>query len=72
MMEWQPIETVPKGTFVLMCDMKAGEVRKWAYTDWMVNKKCCGDATRKPTHWMPLPAPPMIALPVVDCMKDER
>ena len=56
--QWRPIETVPQGVIVLMCNMKAGEVRNWAFVDWMVDGKCCGNRFHEPTHWQPLPAPP--------------
>jgi hypothetical protein len=59
MSEWQPIETAPSGTILLMCSMKAQEVRTCMYVDWLVDGKLCGDSTRPdPTHWMPLPEYP--------------
>ncbi len=55
-MEWQPIETAPKGVFVLVVEddtvFLAGkdDDEKWycSHTDFDGN----------PTHWMPLPTPP--------------
>ncbi|HFQ8088832.1 TPA: DUF551 domain-containing protein [Pseudomonas aeruginosa] len=44
-----------------MCDMKAKDVRGWAFVDWVVNGKCCGNRFHEPTHWMPLPKPPQDA-----------
>ncbi|EMX8720891.1 TPA: DUF551 domain-containing protein [Pseudomonas aeruginosa] len=61
MSEWKPIETAPQGTLVLMCNMKAKDVRGWAFVDWVVNGKCCGNRFHEPTHWMPLPEPPQDA-----------
>jgi hypothetical protein len=62
MNEWQPIETAPEGSYVefLVVDKygerfvafrsKSGEW-KWSPHD---------DGWCKPTHWMPLPAPPKV------------
>lgn len=63
MSEWQPIETAPKNTPILVapshiqgrsCDMA-----------WMPSTHCrwmevdeFGEKNLKPTHWMPLPEPP--------------
>jgi Protein of unknown function (DUF551) len=58
MMDWKPIETAPKdGTCVIVATETriVGEAffsRKWCWQD--------GDTmVAKPTHWMPLPAPPV-------------
>ncbi len=57
---WQPIETAPIGTMVLMCSMAATEARDWCFVDWFANQKGKPVLHGKlnPTHWMPLPEPP--------------
>lgn len=60
MSEWQPIETAPKNLVILYFPA-AGSLRG-------TNKPALGPMIcvgfvadtpyRKPTHWMPLPAPP--------------
>jgi hypothetical protein len=56
---WQPIATVPPGTMVLVCSMRAVEARNWCFVDWFVDGKGIQHPKRYPTHWMPLPAPPV-------------
>lgn len=73
MSEWQPIETAPKdGSQVLVWDQTEGvctarfqshveEWRaSWGSEEWIQDGSVYDDAlvARKPTHWMPLPAPP--------------
>lgn len=56
MSEWRLIETAPKDdTPVLTWDGMSHAVATWAYEDqwWTL-----GLPAFKPTHWMPLPAPP--------------
>ncbi len=58
-MTWQPIESAPSGTMILICSMKAQHACNWCYVDWLVDGRLCSGAAREtPTHWMPLPAPP--------------
>jgi hypothetical protein len=56
---WQPISTAPEGTMALFCSMKALEVPKWCWVDWVAGGKLNLHATWEPTHWMPLPSPPL-------------
>ncbi len=56
--QWRPIEIAPQGTMLLMADMRATEARNWAFVDWLVDGKCCGNRYRTPTHWQPLPPSP--------------
>jgi hypothetical protein len=71
---WQPIETAPKDTEILLTDMAFVHVGRfdaeadaeypWRFLDWTSRKSEIGlngwkhDIERGPTHWMPLPAPP--------------
>lgn len=56
---WQPIETAPEGTMVLMCSMSADiPAVRWCFVDWIVGTRLCANPTWAATHWMPLPAPP--------------
>jgi hypothetical protein len=72
--EWQPIETAPKdGTQILCFDVRTGEIRvairklffdrSGAY-EWFRDDKIVPGHTWSllPTHWMPLPAPPVAHL----------
>jgi hypothetical protein len=64
-MEWQPIETAPKGRAVLVaCEfdypgdwrIKLGSYlpdHPDQFHGWLIH-----GASWKPTHWMPLPQPP--------------
>lgn len=67
MMEWQPIETAPKDTFVRLRFADGRET--WGDFDtslrypvgmWTLENVSVGlgDNDAKPTHWMPLPDPP--------------
>ena len=74
-MEWQPIDTVPKETEVLVWFGPAVGVKSAEYTDkdgdgvwfWCVTDGKFGPHPVRrycapyPTHWMPLPAPPVSA-----------
>jgi hypothetical protein len=60
MQEWQPIETAPLGTDVLIYRpshiqlfdvMRRNAVGNWRWPDGEI-------PLRDPTHWMPLPEPP--------------
>ena len=58
MTQWQPIETAPKEQVILFfpAEQKAGRNSR---LHWMVSVGRVSDYPfRKPTHWMPLPAPP--------------
>lgn len=62
MTEWQPIETAPKdGTAIWVSAVGVGEpvrtVQHW-YGEW-VNIYNGDSIGWEPTHWMPLPAPPL-------------
>jgi hypothetical protein len=56
-MKWQPIETAPDGT-LLLCSMKATELKDAFFVDWIVDGKLRLHPHLKPTHWMYLPEPP--------------
>lgn len=64
---WQPIETAPKdGTAILVCEGENIGVVLWrqqAFTngemEWCAQDCCDGVTIYKPTHWMPLPKPPI-------------
>jgi len=64
---WQPIETAPKdGTRILTFSPRAPEsekapirINEWRGRDWW----CTNAEYWPPTHWMPLPAPPIIPAP---------
>lgn len=70
-MTWQPIETAPKdGRMVLLypsrcwCDEDdRGEVAYWDadFSEWVGIGPIAEDYTG-PTHWMPLPDPPLARL----------
>lgn len=69
---WRPIETAPRdGTWLLLwlpyaggygqCHIAPGRWAKDHYRktfSWFIN----GNGMRRPTHWRPLPAPPVAAL----------
>ena len=67
--EWQPIETAPKdGTVVLIYSPADGVMSShlhWGNWQGMVWRSVGHvDFERsKPTHWMPLPAPPKATTP---------
>lgn len=71
MSEWQPIETAPKGTKVLVyspdrcanCPPEAGgAITAWHDGEYWCNGRLeTGEIAvlkHAPTHWMPLPQPP--------------
>ncbi|WP_176928754.1 DUF551 domain-containing protein [Variovorax sp. YR634] len=67
--QWQPIETAPKdGTSILLYTSEGIIEGYWSHNDWEQSPchatydGCGGVAINcRPTHWMPLPAPPTIA-----------
>lgn len=58
--EWQPIKTAPKDDPILAYGAKRGHlaVVRWACGQWRV-RYTNEPAPFEPTHWMPLPAPPV-------------
>ena len=63
MMEWKPIETAPKdGTEILLCAKVTRDIGLCYWREdhvmtgwtWGLGKSFGG-----PSHWMPLPAPPL-------------
>lgn len=65
--EWQDIETAPKGVPLLVCEMFAfGPEPRHTITVAIFDDAgtCCpmvqSDVTLHPTHWMPLPPPPSV------------
>ena len=64
-MKWQPIDTAPKdGTRVLLTDGKFTQIGLWCQwlsvpgnpEEWFYEG---GRGWNDPTHWMPLPTPPL-------------
>jgi len=65
MSEWQPIETAPDSTTILVWHKEYGSVAShilvtgiWGVYTPGVAMMFQKHLTPKPTHWMPLPAPP--------------
>lgn len=68
--QWQPIATAPKdGTQVWLWWDKKRRLGRWheaenppsiggRFANWLTDDKGSVSAVTKPTHWMPLPAPP--------------
>lgn len=60
LLDWQPIETAPKdGTMILAGRNQAIDLVRWG-EEWngMNWLDAGGHVIGRPTHWMPLPAPP--------------
>lgn len=57
---WQPIETAPKdGKKILVLAAPGIYIAWWSDGNWEDHQRMFnGGAALKPTHWMPLPAPP--------------
>jgi hypothetical protein len=88
MMDWQPIETVPKdtGEAFLLCEYDPGEgwctlypfadvvVGWWDHGEWRDHGDigCNGLAEFEPTHWMPLPPQPAIAIEAASAGETEN
>lgn len=65
-MEWQPIDTAPKtGQFLVY--MPTHKRQPIQVADWHPNAQVIGNAFAfdmpPPTHWMPLPPPPIPTYP---------
>jgi len=71
-MEWQPIDTAPKETIVLVYGYWDGELNegdkvpdvwraKFEFDLWWIDGgEYYSQYVRNPTHWMPLPNPPVL------------
>lgn len=60
---WRPIETAPKDGFhTLLYRPEIIYIGFWATVGWCANTRGC-PTIESPTHWMPLPAPPLAAAP---------
>lgn len=60
-MEWQPIETAPKDTTVLLYGAKRLEMcvgMNHSRDGWVTDTTSEWLSMYTPTHWMPLPEPP--------------
>lgn len=59
---WMPIETAPRdGTRVLMFETFAGRCvypARWIGAPHNIWQRDSGSSMAKPSHWMPIPAPP--------------
>jgi hypothetical protein len=59
--EWQPIETAPDdGTEVLLCLGDTGEMEVGYCFDAEFYRSGLERLDPQPTHWMPLPSPPVL------------
>lgn len=62
-MSWKPIETAPKdGTEILLYEPGPAYVQMgyWVRDGWlMVDAQCGGESSATPTHWLPIPEPPV-------------
>lgn len=61
--EWQPVETAPKDTRVLVCQMTDGDYERQITCGWLETGSpseywFCDIVGLWPTHWMPLPSHP--------------
>ena len=70
--DWRPIETAPKMKTILLFAVtdidETGEVKNWrmatgfwhtGYEEWEWEGRTVKSYDHQPTHWMPLPEPPM-------------
>lgn len=72
---WQPIETAPRNTYLILAFGKHVLVGKWNWHRGYVNARpywqsqshygISWDRENQPTHWMPLPSPPEGTVPKV-------
>lgn len=72
-MQWQPIETAPEKTLVLVYGEWDGELHggdgtkevhkaRFEWGEWWIDGgEYYASHVRNPTHWMPLPEPPNAA-----------
>lgn len=59
-MEWQPIETAPKGQVLLYFPAKVVGAYSQSTLPVMIKvDRAEAFPNRRPSHWMPLPAPPV-------------
>jgi hypothetical protein len=58
---WIAMDTAPppNGAMVLFCSMTATQVRDWCFVDWQASGRLMLHPKHNPTHWMPLPNPPV-------------
>lgn len=60
-MEWQPIETAPKDTMILVGPTKRMDIcvaMNHSRDGWVTESPSDWHSIYTPTHWMPLPPPP--------------
>jgi hypothetical protein len=60
-MEWQPIATAPKDTFIVLSDGGSLWHGFWHHDCWVTgydDGRVYVRVILEPTHWAPLPAPP--------------
>jgi hypothetical protein len=59
---WLPIETAPRdGEKVLVGAVGYVDAAYWDYEDWCAPHSSASCLPYTPTHWMPLPEPPLLA-----------
>lgn len=57
-MGWQPIETAPRdGTSIIVATNTGFVGEAFFHHEWCWQRR--GRTTTRPTHWMPLPPPPV-------------
>jgi hypothetical protein len=59
-MDWQQIETAPDGQLIIVYSEHGDSDDWWMNVSWRVEGEDA-DLMSKPTHWMPLPDPPVQA-----------
>lgn len=64
--QWQPIETAPRDSTIILCYSKNRWTADVSPMKWVDEWKCAASGHRlgideQPTHWMPLPAAPMLS-----------
>lgn len=70
LLQWRPIETAPKGVFLLLCCPSGYKTTEFVYTTGIMHSDYkqgrwvdhadddLSDWGMEPTHWMELPTPP--------------